>query len=104
MIPLNEITYNCGADIYYTSKLGTYPNAHTISVEMCIDENGNFTDHTLNSAYALGKYLEDKYKVEHFRHYDVTKKMCPKPLIGSDDWEKFVHKINTCNERVVFLS
>lgn len=57
-------------------------NSDTISIECCHpDKSGKFTPETYQSLIKLTAYLCDSYKIEMeqiIRHYDVTKKMCPK--------------------------
>ena len=67
-------------------------NAYSISVEVCHpDEDGKFTDVTVQSLVKLLRWLCDTYGIdrEHLiRHYDVTGKICPKWYVDHpEDWE-----------------
>ena len=41
-VPENEMAYHVGAETYRTSRFGSYPNATTIGVEMCVNADGDF--------------------------------------------------------------
>ena len=71
-------------------------NANSIGIEMCCrqDPQGNWTidEATYVAAAALGRDIMARYKIplEHvLRHYDVTGKLCPLPLIDEDKWTAF---------------
>ncbi|MDD7403922.1 MAG: peptidoglycan recognition family protein [bacterium] len=82
-IPDNEIAY-----------ASNNRNKDTISIECCHPDNtGKFTENTYQSLVHLTAYLCDKYEIYSenvIRHYDVTKKMCPKYYVKHpDEWEVF---------------
>lgn len=70
-IPDNEIAY-----------ASNNRNSDTLSIECCHpDDSGKFTDNTYQSLIQLTSYLCDKYEISEeniIRHYDITKKLCPK--------------------------
>lgn len=71
-------------------------NDYTISVECCHpDSTGKFTEETYRSMIWLGKYLMNKHGIrENIRHYDVTKKVCPKWFVDNpSEWEKFKERL-----------
>lgn len=82
-IPENEIAY-----------ASNNRNSDTLSIECCHpDATGKFTDATYQSLIYLTSYLCDKYEIsvdEIIRHYDVTKKLCPKYYVKHPKaWKKF---------------
>lgn len=78
-------------------------NSYSVSIETCHPKSdGKFSDKTYKSLVELCVYLCGKYKLtseDLIRHYDVTKKNCPKCFVakskgGTDDefltaWKKF---------------
>lgn len=105
MTPFDELTYHVGdggkgnKDLFKRLgiKKGYLRNFYFIGIELCIDKNGDFTKETLNSAVELGIYLMKKFKLGKdriFRHYDITRKKCPKYFVDNpNEWEKFYRKI-----------
>lgn len=73
IIPLDEEAFHAG-DRWY--------NQHAIGIELCIERDGSFHPDTLKRAIAIGAYLCSRYNINplthQIRHYDVTKKLCPK--------------------------
>lgn len=81
-----------GAKTYYNNC----KNGNSIGVEMCCekDEKGNLyvTDKTIKNTQELVRYLMEKYGIDAeqvVRHYDVTHKLCPAPLIEENLWNTF---------------
>jgi N-acetylmuramoyl-L-alanine amidase CwlA len=73
-----------------------WANNYTISVECCHpDKSGKFTEETYRSMIWLGKYLMKKHGIkENIRHYDVTKKVCPKWFVDNpNEWIKFKKRL-----------
>lgn len=81
-IPENEIAYASNSR-----------NADTISIECCHpDDTGKFTEKTYQSLVKMLSYLCVKYHISEqniIRHYDVTKKICPKYYVKHPKkWKK----------------
>lgn len=77
-------------------------NSYTISVECCHpDETGKFNDKTYKSMVWLGRYLMAKHGItKNIRHYDVTKKCCPKWFVDNPkEWEKFKKELEAVEVR-----
>ena len=73
-------------------------NGYTISIECCHPDNtGKFTEATYNSMIWLGQYLMKKHGIKNnIRHYDVTKKCCPKWFVDNpSEWIKFKNRLET---------
>lgn len=100
-MPRHEMAYHVGAKSYdpeALEKLGAYPNAWMLGIELCHPEpDGKFTLATLVSAECLCAWLLDHYKLtiyDLWRHYGVTGKRCPKWFVDRpDEWEAFVDRI-----------
>jgi N-acetylmuramoyl-L-alanine amidase CwlA len=83
-IPENEISYCTNS-----------ANPYSISIEVCHPEwDGKYTEATYNTMIELSANLCKKYKLnpkeDLIRHYDVTKKRCPRWFVDyPDEWIKF---------------
>lgn len=93
-----EIIYCVPEDeIAYTTNSA---NSYSIGIEMChLDSSGKFNSLTYNAAVELGVDLAKRYKLnpltDFIRHYDVTKKCCPKYWVDNNSaWEKFKQDVN----------
>jgi len=88
LIPLNEAAYTTNE-----------ANSYSIGIECCHqDASGRFNRATYDSMVELGAYLNKMFKLEpltgNIRHYDVTKKICPKWFVDHPaDWDKFKQDI-----------
>ena len=80
-VPVNEVAY-CSSD----------RNSDTVSIEVCHpDEEGQFTDATMDSLVKLTAWLCSKFGLtadDVIRHYDVTGKECPLYYVRNPEaWE-----------------
>ena len=89
-----DTAWHCGAKIY---KHSYCRNSNSIGIELCSrkDSSGNyyFKDETIRNAAELTKSLMVKYNIpvaNVIRHYDVTGKVCPAPMVNDTSlWDKF---------------
>ena len=86
-IPLNEESY-----------ASNNRNYDTISIEVCHpDESGKFKKATYQSVVNLTAYLCNMFDLDEkdvIRHYDVTRKICPKYYVEHEDaWLALKSKI-----------
>jgi len=105
-LPENEMAYHVGATSYKPQALkllSSYPNDCTIGIEMCVNEDGDFSKMYENAIMLASDILEDhKWDRDNlWRHYDVTGRHCPGFFVddstavryGFDSaakgWEKF---------------
>lgn len=84
-VPENEVSWATNA-----------ANAYAIAIEACHpDKTGRFTDATYQSYVALCADICTRWNLDPLhggliRHYDVTRKLCPKWFVDHPDaWEKF---------------
>lgn len=82
-IPINE-----------WSAASNWRNNDTISIEVCHpDETGKFKKKTYSSLVKLVAWLENVCDIEEshvIRHYDITKKECPRYFVQHEDkWKTF---------------
>ena len=97
-VPDKEVCYHVGADKYTNEairRLSSYPNNCTIGIELCHPgADGSFTDETLESCRDVVNYLMAAYGLtgdDIWRHYDITKKVCPKYFVEhQDEWDAFI--------------
>lgn len=84
MIPLNYIAYTTNS-----------ANAYSIGIECATTgSNDHYTDEEYVSMVKLGSWLAQYYgldpREDFIRHYDVTKKICPRYFVNhSDKWKQF---------------
>ncbi|QKE74778.1 hypothetical protein HPK19_19455 [Arthrobacter citreus] len=106
IIPLNEVAYHANDVQKHNDDGSTYrgvkeiaPNAnlHTLSYEMCVEEDGTIHPDTIKRAIADVAALCKTYKLiekDIVRHFDVTKKDCPSPFVNDpfkfEDFKKQV--------------
>ena len=71
---------------------GKCTNSNSIGIEMCCT-NSDISQTTVNNTIELVKYLMNKYNIPAsnvIRHYDVTNKMCPAPMVNDPSrWTSF---------------
>lgn len=85
-VPEDEMCYHVGAWEYrkfIPSRLGKYPNAQTIGIEICHpDESGEFDVYTKHRVEQLAVDISIRNDLDpmtdFYRHFDVTGKICPK--------------------------
>ena len=68
-------------------------NSDTISIEVCHpDKSGKFTNESYNSLIKLTSWLCENFNLDEndiIRHYDITKKICPKYYVENPDaWKE----------------
>ena len=94
-----DIAWHCGNDVYYNGAR----NSNSLSIEMCCYKmkNGklNITATTEARAVELAKELIKKYNIpieNVVRHYDVTHKNCPAPMVSDTlRWDNFKKKLQS---------
>jgi len=89
--------WHCGAKVY---KHPACRNSNSIGIEMCChkDAQGNwyFDDVTIEMTVQLVRQLMTEYGIPAdnvIRHYDVTGKLCPAPLVDEFAWLIFKQRL-----------
>jgi N-acetylmuramoyl-L-alanine amidase CwlA len=95
-VPENHAAWHCGTK-------GTYyhpacRNANSIGVEVCmLDKHGKLRQGSVDRAAALVRELMQRYGIPAdrvVRHYDVTHKDCPAPMVQNPAlWQAFKTKL-----------
>lgn len=92
-VPLNYVAWHCGTRGKYYHKYCR--NANSIGIEMCCEYiNGEWIihDQVLKNTQELVRQLMKEYNIpieNVVRHYDVTHKLCPRPLVDDIKWNTF---------------
>ena len=96
-VPEADTAWHCGAKTYRHPKCR---NANSIGIEMCCHRkpDGTWTidEETLAAAAELGRDILARYGIPMYhvlRHYDVTGKLCPRPLIDEGAWADFKKRL-----------
>ena len=96
-VPEADTAWHCGAKTY---KHRSCRNANSIGIEMCCHQRPDGTwyidEETMAAAAELGRDIMARYAVpmDHvLRHYDVTGKLCPRPLIDEGAWADFKKRL-----------
>ncbi|MGI5823987.1 MAG: N-acetylmuramoyl-L-alanine amidase family protein [Bacillota bacterium] len=94
-----DTAYHCGGGLQGTGGHAFYglcSNGNSIGIELCSrkDARGRyyFKEETLENAAELARGLMKKYGIPAgrvIRHYDVTGKICPAPLVDRGKWLQF---------------
>lgn len=92
-VPEADTAWHCGAKTY---KHRSCRNANSIGIELCCHRRGDGTwyidEETMAAAAELGREIMARYGIPPenvLRHYDVTGKLCPRPLIDEGKWAAF---------------
>ena len=96
-VPEGDTAWHCGANAYRHPKCR---NANSIGVEMCCHQRSDGTWYIDEETYAvaagLGRDIMERYGIPMenvLRHYDVTGKLCPRPLIDEGAWAAFKDRL-----------
>lgn len=98
-VPEGDTAWHCGrSDGKY--KHPACRNANSIGIEMCCHKRADGTwyieEETLASAAELGRDIMARYGIpieNVVRHYDVTGKLCPSPLVDEAAWANFKKRL-----------
>lgn len=87
------------------SSASNWRNTDTISIEVCHpDETGKFNEDSYQALVRLTAWLCKNYNLETehvIRHYDVTKKECPRYFVQHEDaWLQFKEDVASYTEPV----
>lgn len=99
-VPDDYVAWSVGGSRYPNTKgakfYGTCTNSNSLSIELCDTRRDgvyNFTEATLQNAAEVVADWMIKYNIsfDHLiRHYDVTGKICPAPMVNDEkQWEDF---------------
>jgi len=72
---------------YYTWAIGDgnghygWTNSNTISIEMCVNSDGDFNKTVANTIAYIRELHKEGYTTTLIRHYDASRKLCPKMFV-----------------------
>ncbi len=105
-VPEADTAWHCGAKTY---KHRSCRNANSIGIEMCCHQRPDGTwyidEATMAAAAELGRDILARYAIpmDHvLRHYDVTGKLCPRPLIDEGAWADFKKRLEAEDEMTYY--
>jgi len=93
-VPENEMAYHVGGK-KYTEKalqaLGSYPNAATVGIEMCVNQDGDFSKTYLLTVKLAADVLKRNSldTKDLWRHCDITGKDCPRYFVDDATAREF---------------
>lgn len=104
MVPLDEYVPGCGDRPGDYSKykgqtklaqdvFGHRQNYQTIQIELCMNDMVNFDKVLANAIEFCTMYIPD-IDMEDYRHFDITGKGCPSPLMDATKWHNFVTQLD----------
>lgn len=88
-----DIAWHCGSTGKYVHP--TCRNANSIGVEICmLNKSGGLRQGSIDNAIRLVRTLMERYHITEMgqvlRHYDVTHKQCPAPMVSNPPlWRQF---------------
>ncbi len=96
-VPDLDTAWHCGAKTYRHNECR---NSNSIGIEICSRKDGNgkyyLKADAITNAIALTRTLMSKYNIDAnhvLRHYDVTGKNCPAPLVDPQQWTEFKNRL-----------
>ncbi|WP_317380470.1 peptidoglycan recognition family protein [uncultured Intestinimonas sp.] len=95
-VPEADTAWHCGAIRYLHP---TCRNDNSIGIELCCrkgPKGWSIDEATMDAGAALGRDIMARYgiPIDHvLRHYDVTGKLCPMPLIDEGEWADFKKRL-----------
>ena len=97
-----DIAWHCGGKSYRHAQCR---NANSIGVEICMwDKQGALRQGSIDRAALLVRDLMSLYGVSAdrvLRHYDVTGKQCPAPMVDNPElWARFLDQLEVKAETV----
>lgn len=100
-VPDQCIAWHCGCKTGYFHA--HCRNANSIGIEICmLDKNGAIRQGSMIHAAALTRCLMQRYKISPeniVRHYDVTHKNCPAPMVvDARLWREFLDRLTDQQE------
>lgn len=94
-IPDNEVSWNAGDKLRENGG-----NLNGISIELCVNEDGNF-EQTLDNGARLTAYLLDAYDLSTgavLQHFNFNGKNCPMTIRETGRWDEFIRLVERYRE------
>lgn len=89
----------------YGTALNGCTNYNSISIEMCVNSDGDFSKTLFNTIELVKELLRQYPQAKVCRHWDVSRKNCPAGFTGnSQKWIDFLNEIKKPRRLILDLS
>lgn len=102
----STVAYAVGGNQGYGVALNGCTNYNSISIEMCVNSDGNYNQTYFHTVELVKELLRKYPKAIVCRHYDATRKNCPARMAGrnNSEWNKFLNDIKQNRKLIIDLS
>lgn len=102
----SQVAWACGDNQGYGTALNGCTNQNSISIEMCINSDGDFSKTLFNTIELTKELLRLYPQARVCRHYDVSRKSCPAMMAGANNskWNSFLGEIKKPRKLILDLS
>lgn len=102
----NQTAWACGDNQGYGTALNGCTNHSSISIEMCVNSDGDFNKTLFNTIELTKELLRLYPQANVCRHYDVSRKSCPAMMAGPNNpkWNSFLEEIKKPRQLILDLS
>lgn len=102
----STVAYAVGGNQGYGTGLGGIVNENSISIEMCVNSDGNYDKMYFNTVELVKELLRQYPSAKVVRHWDATRKDCPHGYTGNTNskWNKFLEEIKKPRRLILDLS
>lgn len=102
----SQVAWACGDNQGYGTALNGCTNQNSISIEMCINSDGDFSKTLFNTIELTKELLRLYPQARVCRHYDVSRKSCPAMMAGANNskWNSFLGEIKKPRRLILDLS
>ncbi len=102
----STVAYAVGGNQGYGVGLGGIVNENSISIEMCVNSDGDYSKMYFNTVELVKELLRQYPNAKVVRHWDATRKDCPHGYTGNNNakWNKFLEEIKKPRRLILDLS
>lgn len=102
----NQVAWAVGDNQGHGRALNGCTNQNSISIEMCVNSDGDFSKTLFNTIELTKELLRQYPHARVCRHYDVSRKSCPAMMAGANNpkWNSFLGEIKKPRKIILDLS
>lgn len=102
----SQVAWAVGDNQGHGTALNGCTNQNSISIEMCVNSDGDFSKTLFNTIELTKELLRLYPQARVCRHYDVSRKSCPGMMAGSNNakWNSFLEEIKKPRKLILDLS
>lgn len=102
----STVAYAVGGNQGYGTGLGGIVNENSISIEMCVNSDGDYSKMYFNTVELVKELLRQYPNAKVVRHWDATRKDCPHGYTGYNNakWSKFLSDVKQPRRLILDLS